>query len=140
MGKKRQLANLVLGAAGGLALMLAVPALAAMSANPQKEIKTAAEHAEFATKADKIDAVHLHLHHVVNCLVGPKGKGFYAAAGDPCKGEGNGAIPDYKGSTETRAILQQSLQLARVGLEIKDYEAAKTVARAAEQLLEQAAK
>ncbi len=125
--------------AGG-SLALALPVLAAVHADAAKEMRTAEQHAEYAARAGNIDAVRLHLHHVVNCLVGPKGKGFDAAAGDPCKGEGNGAVHDYKGPRETRAMLRQSLQLARVGLSITNYEAARTVARATELLLAQAAK
>ena len=36
-----------------------------------------------ATQTD-IMMAHKHLHHAVNCLVGPSGAGFDAAAGNPC--------------------------------------------------------
>ncbi|TAM15789.1 MAG: hypothetical protein EPN68_17120 [Rhodanobacter sp.] len=59
---------------------------------------------------------HTHLHHVVNCLVGPDGKGFDAKAGDPCKGMGQGAIVDAKGDAAAEATLHTALSQARQGL------------------------
>jgi uncharacterized membrane protein len=41
-----------------------------------------------------LQQVTLHLHHVLNCAVGPDGMGFDAAAGNPCKGQGNGFLSD----------------------------------------------
>ena len=49
----------------------------------QKEASTAVVHAGFSSQSKDIAGVHLHLHHVVNCLVGEKGDGYYAKAGDP---------------------------------------------------------
>jgi len=39
-------------------------------------ISTAANHAGLAANAGAIEMVHTHLHHVLNCLVGPGGDGF----------------------------------------------------------------
>jgi len=60
----------------------------------QTELKTALTHAGFAAKYDTLKEVTLHLHHVVNCLVGPKDKMFDASAGNPCEGQGNGIAVD----------------------------------------------
>ena len=38
--------------------------------------------------------VQKHMHHVLNCLVGPNGKGFDESFGNPCNGQGQGAIPE----------------------------------------------
>ena len=46
-----------------------------------------------STQTD-IAMAQMHLQHAVNCLVGPGGAGFDAAAGNPCGKAGNGAIPD----------------------------------------------
>ena len=40
--------------------------------------------------------VQAHLHHTLNCLVGPGGDGFDAKQMNPCAQAGNGAIPDAK--------------------------------------------
>jgi len=40
------------------------------------EIMTAAAHAGYAAASPSVDAVRMHLHHAINCLVGPKGDGF----------------------------------------------------------------
>ena len=48
---------------------------------------------------------HKHLQHAVNCLVGPNGKGFDAAAGNPCGKAGNGAIPDSTDAAQKAKLL-----------------------------------
>ena len=92
--------------------------------DPAKEISTAATHAGLAVKADDMKMTQTHLQHVVNCLVGPKGKGFDAAPGNPCKDQGNGAIADTKDKKQ-KATLNQALAKARSGLKAKDVAAAK---------------
>jgi hypothetical protein len=64
----------------------------------QTEVKTALTHAGFAAKYDTLKEVTLHLHHVVNCLVGPKDQMFDASAGNPCEGQGNGITADLPAS------------------------------------------
>lgn len=85
----------------------------------KKEMSTAVMHAEFSAKSKTIAGVHLHLHHVVNCLVGTKGKQFDASAGDPCKGMGDGAINDAR-SPFLKATLQHVLDEAEKGLATDD--------------------
>lgn len=70
------------------------PAPAAMSMGP--EMKTAITHAGFAEKYDSMKEVSLHLHHVINCLVGSGDAMFDKAAGNPCDGQGKGIMPDIK--------------------------------------------
>lgn len=86
---------------GGL---MAYP-LAANAADAAQEITTAATHAGFAAKSTTIDMVHAHMHHALNCLVGAGGNGYDKTALDPCKNQGNGAIPD-----ETDAAKKTSLE------------------------------
>ena len=92
-----------------LCLLTATMAVAADGAG--REIATAAAHAEMAA-AGGIDMAHAHLHHVINCLVGPKGRGFDAAAGNPCKGMGDGALNDSGHSPAVRAQLEEALRIA----------------------------
>jgi len=105
---------------------LAVPmvAQAADSAAASKQMSTAAAHAGMAVGATDLKMTQTHLHHVVNCLVGPNGKGFDAKAGDPCKGQGNGAIVDAKGDAATEAKLRAALTQAEAGLKASTVESA----------------
>ena len=128
----------IIAALGACALLAPLAGTAAtMAANGQREIGTAVEHAQYASNANQIDAVHLHLHHVINCMVGENGKGFDAQAGDPCKGQGAGALNDLGASPE-KSSLKHALALARVGVKIDEYTAARDVAMAVHSLLEQA--
>lgn len=92
-----------------------------------KEASTAIMHAEFSSKAKDIDGVHLHLHHVINCLVGKDGDGYDATAGDPCQGMGNGAINDAE-DNDLKASLQDVLSEAKKGLSDDDADSARNTA------------
>lgn len=66
-------------------------------ASIKTQLKTAIFHSsELAQKGSSIAGVQLHLQHTINCLEGPKGAHFKAAAGYPCQGQGNGIIPDLQ--------------------------------------------
>ena len=80
--------------AGAAAWMLAQSSTATAAADPSAELKTAIDHAGYSAKSEALSQVHLHLHHTLNCLVGPKDKLFDPAAGNPCNGQGNGYLPD----------------------------------------------
>ncbi len=98
----------------GVALSLSLPP-PARAADVKKELDTAVQHAEFAAAAKDVKMAHAHLHHVINCLVGPKGKGFDAKQLDPCKGMGNGAIPDSSAAAQKKE-LRAALRKAEQGL------------------------
>ena len=104
------------------AAFIALPALA----DGPKAIQTAATHAGLAAKADKVETVHMHLHHVLNCLVGPGGEGFDAAPGNPC-GQAGGAIPQTEDAGE-KAKLEAAAAEARKGIADNDLGAAQKVA------------
>jgi len=108
------------------AALAATPAFAATGAG--KEIHTAIEHSGYASHVKSTNKVHLHLHHVVNCLVGPHGKGFYPAAGDPCQGEGNGALNDLSGQPKVRSELEKALREANTGLRENSFRTAHNTA------------
>ena len=78
------------------ASLIPVPVLAA---DVSAEITNAAMHAGLAAKGTDIATVHTHLHHTVNCLVGPGGQGFDAKELNPCANNGAGAIPDSTSAT-----------------------------------------
>jgi hypothetical protein len=88
----------------------------AQTHSAKDEIGTAHAHALMAQSATSVAMAHTHLHHVINCLVGPGGNGFDAAAGDPCKGQGNGAIPDAMADHALHAKLESALGDAQAGL------------------------
>jgi hypothetical protein len=82
------------GMAAGFVALVACAGFVASPASAQtKELATATQHAGLAAKATDLKGVQMHLHHVINCLVGPSGAGFDASFGNPCNGQGNGAIP-----------------------------------------------
>lgn len=81
--------------------------------------------AGLAANAANIDAAHFHLHHVLNCLVGPGGNGFDAAVGNPCIGTG-AAIPQTA-DTATRVKLENAAIEVRRGISSNDLSAARNV-------------
>ncbi|MGB8274362.1 MAG: hypothetical protein WCF16_03720 [Alphaproteobacteria bacterium] len=119
------------------ACALAAMAGTALAADAAKETATAAQHVGFAAAATVVNTVHEHLHHAVNCLVGPNGEGYDAKAADPCKGMGTGAIPDTADAAKKKA-LESALASAKQGLAANDLAAAKKSAAAAEAALKQA--
>ena len=114
-----------------IGLGLAAPASAA---DVNKEVSTAAQHAGFAGSSKDMKTTQMHLHHVVNCLVGPQGEGFDASFGNPCNGQGSGAISDTTDSAK-KASLQQALQQTLDGLKQSDMAAAQKNATAVQVLL-----
>lgn len=102
------------------------------------QVKTAMLHATFASKATDVAQTHMHLHHVINCLVGPNGEGFDASAGNPCQGQGNGALNDMAGSMQEKETLEQALALAKIGVKIQDQKSDNYTTMAVKSLLEKA--
>jgi hypothetical protein len=110
-----------------VAVLLTASSAPALAADPVQEIATAATHAGLAAQAAAIEQVHMHLHHTVNCLVGPKGKGFDPNEANPCQKLGDGAIPDTADAT-AKARLTKALANAQAGLKSDDLTAAKKAA------------
>jgi len=104
-----------LPAALAVAAAVALVSTSAFARNVQKEVQTAVEHSGYASKSSTLKMVHAHLHHTVNCLVGPSGAGFDGKFLNPCEGLGNGAIPDSK-NMKTKKSLESALKLADKGL------------------------
>lgn len=71
--------------------------------------------------------VQAHLHHAVNCLVGPGGEGFDPKQMNPCAQAGKGAIPDTTDAKKKKA-LEAAAAKARSGLAETDFEKAKKIA------------
>lgn len=110
------------------ALLAAVSVIpAGAQANAGSEVAIATDHAGYAVAGMNIDAIHMHLHHAVNCLVGPQDKSFDSAVENPCAKEGNGAIPDAT-TPETKAKLQSIVRTAEIGINANDQSTAKKAA------------
>jgi hypothetical protein len=116
--------------AGIAGLMLSAPALADASS----ETVTAATHAELAAGSADLNGVHTHLHHALNCLVGPRGNGFDAKEMNPCAQSGHGAIPDTTDAAK-RASLEAAADKTRAGLASNDLKEARASAAAAGSML-----
>ncbi len=81
-----------------------VAAPLAAHADAADEVATAAQHAGFSSKATSLTVAHMHLHHTLNCLVGPAGRGFDAKQANPCSSQGNGAIPDTSDAAAKKTL------------------------------------
>jgi hypothetical protein len=102
-----------------LPLCFALNAGSASAADAHTEIVTAATHAGLGAGSTALDMVHMHLHHTVNCLVGPMGKGFDKTALNPCVNSGNGAIPDST-SAAAKKSLWDAVDKAEAGIAATD--------------------
>jgi hypothetical protein len=122
-----------LGFAALCAGLIALP-LAAQAGNASTEIKTAAQHAHFSANSKTIEMVHTHMHHALNCLVGPGGDGFDKTALNPCKNSGNGAIPDTTDAA-TKKKLENIAKALRLGLADDDLNSAQNMATSVEVML-----
>ena len=116
--------NPLIMSAAGAALLFSTSAFAADVA---AEISTAQTHAGLAAKAANIDGVHMHMHHALNCLVGPGGTGFDAKEMNPCANAGNGAIPDSSDPGKKQS-LQAAVTKAESGIAATDLAAARKIA------------
>jgi hypothetical protein len=124
-----------LSLAGVIAVIVTALPASALAADPAQEAATSGVHAGLAAKAATIEQVHMHLHHTVNCLVGPKGQGFDAKEANPCQKLGDGAIPDTTDSA-AKAKLTAALANAQAGLKSDDLAAAKKAATEAQAALQ----
>jgi hypothetical protein len=96
------------------------------SADAMQAIGIAAQHAGLAAGAGNINLVHTHMHHVLNCLVGPGGDGFDAMPGNPC-GMAGGAIPQENNAEMKTKLLNVAAQI-RAGIGNNDMGEAKKIA------------
>ena len=108
----------------GAAALLATPAFADLAG----ELSTAQTHAGMAATQADMAMVHKHLQHAVNCLVGPNGAGFDAAAGNPCGNAGAGAINDTTNAAQ-KAKLTKIAADAKMGVGNSDMMAAQKSAK-----------
>jgi len=113
--------------------LLAFPTAA--FADAKSEIATAAQHAGFAAAAPNLLQTHMHLHHALNCLVGPQDGDFDKANMNPCAQQGKGAFPD-ESDPEIKTKLQSAMSAAEDGIASSDEATAKKDAATVETLLD----
>lgn len=113
-----------------IALLAACAAFAATPAfaDLAGELATAQTHAGMAAKAGDLKTVQMHLHHAVNCLVGPSGTGYDSGNANPCAKAGNGALADANG--DQKAKIQAAVADAQPGLSTSDLATAQKAAQA----------
>jgi len=121
------------GKAAGALLALTAMAPGVALADAAQATATAAQHAGLAAGGADIAGVKRHLHHVLNCLVGPDGSGFDAAPGNPCANAG-GAIPQTTDAT-AKAKLEKAAAEVRAGIATQDLAVAKKAATDAQATL-----
>jgi hypothetical protein len=115
-----------------VALLLSGPALA----DAHSQIVLAGQHAGLAAQSIDVALLRAHLHHTMNCLVGPGGPGFDAHEMNPCANAGHGAIPD--GGILKRPPLQAAAAEARAGLAEPDLAKAQLRAAKTAEMLKKA--
>lgn len=104
-------------------------------ADAASEIATAAQHAGLAAAAPNLAQTHMHLHHAMNCLVGPQDGDFDKTNMNPCAQQGKGAFPD-EGNAEIKVKLQGAMSAAADGIASSDEAAAKKDAATVQTLLD----
>jgi hypothetical protein len=104
-------------------------------ADAAAEITTAAQHAGLAAEAPNLSQARTHLHHAMNCLVGPKDADFDKAVTNPCAQQGQGAFPD-ESNPDIKAKLQNAMSAAADGIASNDDATAKKNAASAKTMLE----
>ncbi|MEJ0028125.1 MAG: hypothetical protein WDN01_19025 [Rhizomicrobium sp.] len=112
--------DVLMGAAIAALLLAPLPVLAA---DPAGEIVTAQTHADLASQASDMAGTQMHLHHALNCLVGPGGPGFDPKNMNPCANSGNGAIPDTADAAKKKK-LEAAADTTRAGLAAADLKTA----------------
>ncbi len=115
---------LIASLAGG-ALLFSTAAFADLAG----ELNTAQTHASLAAKGANINAVHMHLHHALNCLVGPAGTGFDKTNANPCASAGKGILVDSTDAAQ-KSKLQMAVTHAEAGIAATDLAAAQADATA----------
>lgn len=107
-----------------LLMPVATVAVAATAPTPattaRQGVSNAKIHASVAAKVDTLQDVHLHLHHVLNCLVGPHGK-LYSAKAEAlsayhCDQLPYGAADDPHASAKVRKLADAAVHEARAGI------------------------
>jgi hypothetical protein len=113
----------VIASLTGGALLFSTAAFADLAG----ELATAQTHAGLAAKAADVNMVHMHLHHALNCLVGPGGMGFDTTNANPCASAGKGILVDSTDAAQ-KTKLQAAVADANRGIAATDLAGAQAAA------------
>ncbi len=102
----------------------------AQAPNP---FNTAAEHAQKAVDAKDLAQIHLHLHHVLNCLEGSRGRDYKNVADNPCSGKG--ALQTLPKHSADLVRAEKAIAIARVAVTLHDTAPAHYAAKAVHAIL-----
>ncbi len=108
----------------GIAALAVTPAFADMAS----DLATAQTHAGMASTQTDIMMAHKHLQHAVNCLEGPMGADYDAAAGNPCGKASTGAINETMDAAQ-KAKLTKIASDAKMGVGNSDLMASQMAAK-----------
>lgn len=117
-----------------IALIGLVTVSPASLADGPQAVATAARHAGLAAAAEDMAGATRHLHHTLNCLVGPDGDGFDETAGNPC-GDAGGAIPQTADAA-MKSKLEGTAMRVREAMASHDLAAVKELAMSVQHALE----
>jgi hypothetical protein len=115
-------------------LVFAAALAPAALADEHSEVVQAETHAGLAAAGTDVATVHTHLHHTLNCLVGPNGAGFDAKEMNPCANAGNGAIPDATDAA-MKSKLEAAAKETEKGIDASELKAAQAAAKKTEAML-----
>ena len=111
-----------------LAAILALCPVAALGFDLPIEISAAQITARSGSRnIFRIEDIHQRMQSAINCLVGPAGDGFSAAANNPCAASGNGVIPDTTDAAK-KAKFQEAVDKLKSGLAVTDRQQALQIA------------
>jgi hypothetical protein len=108
----------------GIAALAVTPAFADLAT----DLSTAQTHAGMAATQTDIMMAHKHLQHAVNCLEGPSGADYDAAAGNPCGKMSMGAITETTDAAQ-KAKLTKIASDAKMGVGNSDLMASQMAAK-----------
>ena len=120
-----------------IAVALACLAVAVVCATAHAQapnpFKIAAEHAQKAVDAKDLAQIHLHLHHVLNCLEGSRGRDYKNVADNPCTGKG--ALQTLPKHSADLVRAEKAIAIARVAVTLHDTKPAHYAAQAVRAIL-----
>jgi hypothetical protein len=109
-------------------LAAALSCARATAIRPRAEIRIAAFHAALAYGMPNVAGAHLHLHHVINCLVAPSNPHFDPHVLEPCRGLGHGALNDVAASSPAHILIARAFALALRAEASRNFTAVHTLA------------
>jgi hypothetical protein len=84
-------------------------------ADMASEVSGARAEASIAANSDDMESLKMHLSRASNCMVGPESGYYYAPPGNPCAGQGKGAVADSNLYLQKKRLGDAALALGAAG-------------------------